>query len=789
MVLLDDSDDLVDSVDSVDDQPSAPAAAPKLRPRYPFRVSRLMLKELRETLRDRRTLITLVLMPLLVYPALSLVFKTFLLNNLQGLSAADPVELRIVYDGDGTEAEVRQLLGRFTQVANAALIGAEVKQIIRGEEPDDENLDGDARAADESKTQSPFPGIKPFEKHRWSPNPREAGLKLETLLESPAGEPWADVAVYLSRPNRKTPFGFEAKIIHADNGFSRTAADYLSYCFRKANDFVLKMRLQQVGLPAERTWLVTQTKLGQESTGSDGLASLAGLIPLVLVLMTITGAVYPAIDLTAGERERGTLETLMAAPIPRFWILFSKFVAVVTVALLTAILNLLGMFATIWAFQLDKQLGLEVFNLATMVQILLLLVLFAGFFSAVLLVVTSFAKSFKEAQVYLIPVILLSLGPGLIAMAPEMKLAGFNTVCPMVNILLLARDVITGGVQVGAAVIVVLSTTVYGVLALSFAAKLFGSDAILYADANSLKEMVMRPKRARRVTPVGAAALCALLLVPMNFASSEFLNRLSLETSGDFQLRFGLLAGLLFLMFVLFPAVVAVYQRTNFKTGFGLRVPRLVFLIGGVLLGLSLWPIVMWLTTVWHGLYGEIAGIEARNAWNDQLVELTKGMAEKIQSVPWWTIGLCLAIAPAVCEEFFFRGMFQRSLLKKQSPWKAIAISALVFGGFHTINNSVVAIDRLIPTTLVGIVLGYLAYKSNSILPGVILHAVHNACVSYLAYFQQQLVEQPWFPQDEKLPLTWVGAAGLVAIVSLAMVVASKPDVEEKQPEVNRAVG
>jgi len=197
----------------------------------------------------------------------------------------------------------------------------------------------------------------------------------------------------------------------------------------------------------------------------------------------------------------------------------------------------------------------------------------------------------------------------------------------------------------------------------------------------------------------------------------EFLNRISAETSGDFQLRFGLMAGLLFLMFVLFPSTVAVYQRTNFETGFGLRVPRPVFLVGGVLLGLSLWPIVMWLTTVWHHLYGEIAGVEARNVWNDQLVELTKAMAEKIQSVPWWTIGLCLAIAPALCEEFFFRGMLQRSLLKNRAPWKAIAISALVFGGFHTINNSVVAIDRLIPTTLVGIVLGYLAYKSNSILP------------------------------------------------------------------------
>ena len=77
-------------------------------------------------------------------------------------------------------------------------------------------------------------------------------------------------------------------------------------------------------------------------------------------------------------------------------------------------------------------------------------------------------------------------------------------------------------------------------------------------------------------------------------------------------------------------------------------------------------------------------------------------------------------------------------------------------------------------------VLGYLAYKSNSILPGVILHAIHNACVSYLAYFQQQLAQQPWFPQDEKLPLTWVGAAGLVAIVGLAMIVASKADMEKK---------
>jgi sodium transport system permease protein len=63
-------------------------------------------------------------------------------------------------------------------------------------------------------------------------------------------------------------------------------------------------------------------------TGTEAAVSLTTLIPLILILMTITGAVYPAIDLTAGERERGTLETLMAAPVPRLGLLAAKYVAV-----------------------------------------------------------------------------------------------------------------------------------------------------------------------------------------------------------------------------------------------------------------------------------------------------------------------------------------------------------------------------------------------------------------------------------------------------------------------------
>jgi membrane protease YdiL (CAAX protease family)/ABC-type Na+ efflux pump permease subunit len=739
--------------------------------RRPFRISRLMLKELRETLRDRRTIITLVLMPLLVYPALSLVFKTFLLNNLQGLTESDPIAIRIAYAGDAPKADLDRLITRF----RIRILELEASEPAI--EP--ETSESPQQTPDIDIAPDPFPGLKKINSHFWAHLPDGSPDAMAEIINSAAGSPEdemrLDVGIYFFSPGPDSPNSFRVKLIRRNDGLSQTAADYLKYLFRKANEAETKERLAFAGLPTDPFWSTEFETIGEVSvSGGSGPVPLASLVPLVLVLMTITGAVYPAIDLTAGERERGTLETLMAAPIPRFGILFSKFVAVVTVAMLTALLNLIGMFATIWAFQLDKQFGIEIFNLSTMYQILLLLILFAAFFSAILLVVTSFAKSFKEAQVYLIPIILLSLGPGLMAMAPGMELTGFNAVCPMVNILLLARDVINGNVDPTYATIAVISTIVYGVIALTLAARLFGSDAILNADANSFKNMLLRPKRSQKITPFGAALFCTLMLVPLNFAATEWLNRFPSETSADFANRFILLATALATIFVVFPSLIAWYQRVEFKSGFGINVPKPMFAVGGILLGLSLWPIVMWLTTVWHDLYGVIAGAEARDAWNDQLVELTKQMATKIQSVPAWIVLVCLAIAPAVCEEFFFRGMLQRSFLRNMKTWQAIVLSAIVFGAFHTISSSVIAVDRFIPTSLVGLILGYVAYKSDSLLPGILLHAIHNACVSFLAHFQETLAKQSWFPQDESIPWHWVAGGAVVAAIGMTIIVLGK---------------
>ncbi len=138
--------------------------------------------------------------------------------------------------------------------------------------------------------------------------------------------------------------------------------------------------------------------------------------------MTITGAVYPAIDLTAGERERGTMEALIASPIPRFALLLSKYVAVITVAMLTAVANLTSMWLTLNLTGVGKiLLGEQGFSPWAMLQILPLLLIFACFFSAVLLALCSFARSFKEAQAYLIPVMLVSLAPGVLSLMPGLS--------------------------------------------------------------------------------------------------------------------------------------------------------------------------------------------------------------------------------------------------------------------------------------------------------------------------------------------------------------------------------
>ena len=157
------------------------------------------------------------------------------------------------------------------------------------------------------------------------------------------------------------------------------------------------------------------------------------------------------------------------------------------------------------------------------------------------------------------------------------------------------------------------------------------------------------------------------------------------------------------------------------------------------------------------------------------LTELSQEQAALFRQAPPWLIAIAFSFAPAFCEEFFFRGLLQRSLLGKRTPLFAVGISALAFGIFHTLSGSVAAFDRLIPTTILGLLLGFMAYKADSIWPGIVLHATHNAIVGFLAYYQPQLSQLAWFPgETDPIPWTWIAAGAVISALGLAIIIATR---------------
>ncbi|MBC7853730.1 MAG: ABC transporter permease, partial [Pirellulaceae bacterium] len=254
------------------------------------RLWRLTRKELRETLRDRRTIITLVLMPLLVYPLLSVAFRQFFFSSY---SKPTDLEWRIAGDSE-------QTLSAF---AKQLEVGGRVVAEIDGPE----------------KT------------------PPKVAWFTDFMLEEALRIGKADLGVRANIvPSPDLPGGVQLQyeiLYREDSALSRAVAEYAERRLWGWDRLSFADRLQQQKQNGGPHTVWKRSAIAGE-TGE--VVSIATLVPLILILMTITGAVYPAIDLTAGERERGTLESLMAAPLPRLSMLLAKYFAVLTVALLTA---------------------------------------------------------------------------------------------------------------------------------------------------------------------------------------------------------------------------------------------------------------------------------------------------------------------------------------------------------------------------------------------------------------------------------------------------------------------
>ncbi len=173
-----------------------------------------------------------------------------------------------------------------------------------------------------------------------------------------------------------------------------------------------------------------------------------GWFPYVFIIFGFMGAMYPALDLGAGEKERGTLETILSSPASRLDIVLGKFLVVLLAAFLTAFIALGGMAIGIQRIpDIPSQLLIvinEVLNPKTIGLIMTLVLPVAAFFSALLLGLSIYAKSFKEAQSIVAPLNIVIIFPAIIGTLPGMELNAVTALIPVLNVSLASKDIIAG---------------------------------------------------------------------------------------------------------------------------------------------------------------------------------------------------------------------------------------------------------------------------------------------------------------------------------------------------------
>ncbi len=676
------------------------------------RLARLCRKELKETLRDRRTIITLVLMPLLIYPLLSMTLNRFLVSA----TAEAPTTYMLQAD-TGEHAEFLSFI-----------------------------ID-DPRSTPPEAIRDTAPDL-PLAKFEYY-----AGGEVSPMENLRAGRIHVAAKVVESSPRQLVFTALQG------NAASQQARRILVERTQWYNAAVAREQLENLSGQAVPPALEVST---HEIEGESSTPLLATVVPLMLVLMTITGAVYPAIDLTAGERERGTIEAVIASPVPRSSILFAKYIAVVTVAMLTAVVNLFAMFVTLWTGGLmELLLGKDApFPWLEICQVLVLLVLFSGFFSAVLLALTSFARSFKEAQAYLIPLMLLSLAPGVLSLLPGIELTGPLAVVPLVNIILLTREVLSGTVPTVPAIAAIVSTIAYAAAALGIAARLFGSDAVLRGSELSIGSMFARPEKPRAVPTVSAAMMTMAILFPIYFVASNGLSLLAPETMAG---RLVVNAVALILLFGGIPLLVALVSKDRLRSTFRLFPATAGSLVGAFLMGLGLWAFAFEAI-----LFAETLGIRALDTSN---VALAQDAKEKMQQLSPWLLLATFALTPGVIEELCYRGYLFAALQRRLRPLRTIIVCAVVFGLFHVLTGNVLRVERFIPSTFVGLALGWVSWRAGSIYPAMVLHFTHDALLMLVIRYEKWLqVSGLDVDSEQHLPLMVLIPAGLGVAVGVGLV-------------------
>ncbi len=609
-------------------------------------------KEVRETLRDRRTLFLLIAVPLIFYPLLLIVFTEVLLSQKEKIEAEAGTVALAAHVPEGLARRIRDdetLVVATPTDPKAALVGGEIHAVVSVTDDVETVLASNGTAT----VTLTFNSVEPL-----SGNVRE---RIEEHLRD-----WKKelLAARLTRQGLEAPF-------------------------------VIPLTLEDDDIaPSSR------------QVGSV----VAQFLPMLVLIFMITGAFYPAVDVTAGEKERKTIQTLVTSPVRPLEIVIGKYLTVLTVAMISGLMNILSIVGIVLHNVLNAggegvDFGLSQVSAGDVFALIWTVLLLGVMFSAILMTIATFAETPKDAQNYLAPVYMICLLPVMVAQVPGIEISQGTAFIPVLNVALGMKEILVHGVVWDNLFIVSVSSLIVTVLTLVLAARLYTREELLIGRAGARALFA----RSRRRTPLETPTIGqGLVLLSVLFLLLYYVGA---SAQGQ-NIWFGLLLTLWVLLLV--PTLGTIkWLKLDWRKTLHLNRPPPLALVGAALLGFSAF--------IWVGA--------AANAFHDAFLPVPELFEEVMRTTftppTTWSgkLGLIAvaALSPAICEEVVFRGFLLSSFRGRTSGAVAVVVTALLFGLFH------LSIYRLIGTTALGLVMGWIVWHTRSIWPAVLFHFLNNA--------------------------------------------------------------
>ncbi|MFN0021759.1 MAG: ABC transporter permease subunit/CPBP intramembrane protease [Pirellulaceae bacterium] len=665
-------------------------------------------RELRDQMRDRRTLFTIVVLPLLLYPILAM-----LVFQVQQFRKEYPSKILVV-GAEGLPAqpplfEERRFAAAVCPERESALLEVEISEAIsRG------MTDADvASAATTDLRAGKWEAVVYF--------PQGFSRRLAAAQDAQAKAP----EINIPQPEI---------FVNTASDKSQVAHTRVATVLGRWRDAMIAGNLRQNNLPVTAVAPFDLANTDVAEPVQARAAVWSKLLPFVLLVWALTGAFYPAVDLCAGEKERGTLETLLSSPAKRSEIVWGKLLTVMTFSMATSLLNLasMGVTGTFIAAQLEKMatsplpMHIGPPPLAAIFWLVLALVPISAMFSALSLAVAAFARSSKEGQYYLLPLLMISLPLMMLSLLPNSQLEVGTAMIPLTGMMLLLRALIEGQLWEAFKYLPIVAgiTSLSCWFAIRWAIDQFNNESVLFRESERfslglwMRQMLVHREDA---PTVGEALFCGVLLLVIRFFSSFMLP--PPEGAIDFinttlVVQIALIAT---------PACLMAIMLTRQPLGsLGLRAPSSwATLPAAVLLAASLHPAVQWLGF----------GIEAVYPKSQALKDALATLGSTMEGTPAWQLILLLALLPAVCEELAFRGFVLNGLRRTGHKWGAILVTSALFGVVHML------LQQSLSAFLIGIVIGYVAVKTNSIWPAMLFHFTHNSLAVLSGYATPEVVQ------------------------------------------------